>query len=158
MIALLLIFFAAFTKLTAQQHDFDRPTFYKVLAADNVADIDVQITSVQKSSVAEKAAYEGVLLMKKSGLVPKAKDKLHFFKEGRIKLEAAIAADKNNTEYRFLRVIIQEHAPKIVKYRNNLDGDCKMIQDNFNTLSSSLQQVITDYSRNSKSLKLPSHN
>jgi len=158
MIALLLIFFAALAKLTAQQHDFDRATFYKVLAADNVADIDAQITSVQKSSVADKTAYEGVLLMKKSGLVPKAKDKLHFFKEGRIKLEAAIAADKNNTEYRFLRVIIQEHAPKIVKYRNNLDEDGKMIQANFNTLSSSLQQVITDYSRNSKSLKLPIHN
>jgi hypothetical protein len=52
------------------------------------------------------------------------------FKSGRSKLESAITKDKENTEYRFLRLIIQEHAPRIVKYRNELEKDSKWIQSN----------------------------
>jgi hypothetical protein len=95
------------------------------------------------------------LLMKKAGMMAKPKDKISFFKSGRTKLEAAIAAEKDNVEYRFLRLIMQEHAPKIVKYRNELEEDSKLIKTNFNKLSAQLQQLITDYSKKSKVLKTP---
>jgi hypothetical protein len=108
---------------------------------------------IKGMSLVEKEAYEGALLMKKAGLVANAKEKLSLFKSGRSKLESAISKNTDNTEYRFLRVVIQEHAPRIVKYKNELEEDAKLIRNNFKNLSAFLQQVINDYSKKSTVLK-----
>lgn len=138
-----------------QQPTFDKSIFYKVIASESTAQIDTQISIVTKSLLPEKEAFEGVLLMKKAGMVEKAKDKLNLFKTGRLKLELAISKDNNNTEYHFLRLLIQEHAPKIVKYRNKLEEDSENIRTNFKNLSPVLQQVIIDYCKKSTILKIP---
>ena len=91
--------------------------------------------------------------MKKAGLITKPAEKLSLFKAGRLKLEAAIKKDKENAEFSFLRLIIQEHAPKIVEYRNNINADVSAIRSNFKTLSPVIQQAIYDYSKKSKVLK-----
>jgi hypothetical protein len=52
-----------------------------------------------------------------------------------------------------MRLIIQEHAPKIVGYRSELDTDAAFIEKNFGNLSAELQQIIIDYSKESKTLK-----
>jgi hypothetical protein len=153
---LLLFVFGIGKPVSAQE--FDKATFYKVLSADNETDIAAQLSVVQKSSVKEKTAYEGVLLMKKAGLLKRPKDKLNTFKAGHAKLEPAIAADNGNVEYRFLRLLIQENAPKILGYRKELATDSQLINTNFNQLSPLLKQVITDYSKKSKVIKIPSHN
>jgi len=93
--------------------------------------------------------------MKKSGSIINAKDKLNLFQSGRSKPESSISKEPGNIEYRFLRLIIQEHAPKIVKYRNELEEDSKLIRTNFYSLSQFLQQQITNYSKKSKILKTP---
>lgn len=152
---LLLIFSFAVVQGKSQHQGFDKPVFYTVMASGNEDDIDVQLSIVKGSLMPEKEAYEGALLMKKSGLVTKAKDKLNLFKSGRSKLESSISKDSDNTEYRFLRLIIQEHAPKVVKYRNELEEDSKLIRTNFKSLSQFLQQEIIDYSKKSKVLKIP---
>ena len=120
---------------------------------DKLNEINTQLNILKESSLDEKEAYEGTLLMKKSGLVANAKEKLSLFKTGRMKLEASISKDTKNAEYRFLRIIIQEHAPKIVKYRNELEADSRLILDNYKNLPQFLQQVINDYSKKSKVLK-----
>jgi len=135
------------------QH-FDRSNFYAALASDKLADINTQLALVKESSINEKEAYEGALTMKKAGLVATAKEKLSLFKAGRIKLESAISKEKDNIEYRFLRLIIQEHAPKIVKYRNETEEDSNLVRANFKSLAPYLQQAITDYSKKSKILKI----
>ncbi|MEP7165096.1 MAG: hypothetical protein ABI741_10385 [Ferruginibacter sp.] len=134
---------------------FDRSVFYAAMSSDKIEEINAQLIIIKGSSVAEKEAYEGALLMKKAGLAGTAKEKLSLFKSGRSKLESSISKDANNTEYRFLRVIIQEHAPKIVKYRSQLEEDSRLIQTNFKSLPLFLQQVINDYSKKSKVLKTP---
>jgi hypothetical protein len=149
----LLIVFLFITAPARAQQSFDKSAFYTILESGKVADIDAQITMVKKLVLPEKEAYEGVLLMKKSGMMAKPKDKLSVFKMGRLKLEAAITSDNNNIEYRFLRLIIQEHAPKIVKYQNALNEDSKLIRNNFKNLSPFLKETITDYSKKSKVLK-----
>lgn len=134
---------------------FDKNDFYAALSSDNVDEINAQISVVKASAIAEKEAYEAALLMKKSGLIRgSAKEKMNLFKSGRSKLESSIAKDNNNIEYRFLRLIIQEHAPKIVKYRNDLETDSLLIRTNFKSLPPFLQQVIIDYSKRSKALKI----
>jgi hypothetical protein len=91
--------------------------------------------------------------MKKAGLVAKAGEKISLFKAGRVKLEAAIKKDKGNAEFSFLRLIIQEHAPKIVEYRDNIDTDVSTIRSNFKTLAPVVQRAINDYTKKSKVLK-----
>ena len=152
-----LFLFFSFTLVQGKSQDksFDRSTFYKVIKSGNADEIDAQIKIVKGSLIPEKEAYEGTLLMKRSDLLAKAKDKLSMFRSGRSKLELSISKDNDNTEYRFLRLIIQEHAPKAVKYRNELEEDSRLIQKNFKNLSSFLQQLITDYSKNSRVLKIP---
>ena len=92
--------------------------------------------------------------MKKAGLVGKAKDKLNFFKSGRLKLEAAIKKENGNTELYFLRLIIQEHAPKMVNYRSELENDSSIVRNAYKTLPPVVQQAIIEYSKKSKVLRL----
>ncbi|MFN8242450.1 MAG: hypothetical protein U0X40_00240 [Ferruginibacter sp.] len=132
---------------------FDKSSFYAAMASSSLEEIDAQLAAIKSAGIPEKEAYEGALLMKKSGIVTKAKDKLSLFKSGRAKLEASIAKDKDNTEFRFLRLIIQEHAPKIVNYRSELEADSKLIRNNYKTLPAVVQQAIADYSKKSSVLK-----
>ena len=150
---LLLLLPVMFSKPLKQ--DFDKSIFYKVIASGNIAAIDTQLDIVTQSSLTEKEAFEGVLLMKKAGMVTRPKDKLSLFKTGRLKLESSILKENANTEYRFLRLLIQEHAPRIVKYRNKLEEDSQNIRTNFKNLSPVLQSVITDYSKKSTTLQIP---
>jgi len=132
--------------------DFDRSVFYAAMASGNIENINEELTLLNSASINEKEAYEGALLMRKSGLLKKAAEKLKLFKKGRIKLETALLKDSSNGEYHFLRLTIQEHVPKIVKYRAELENDKQFILKSFKNLSPVVQQAIIDYCKNSKIL------
>ncbi|MEO6541932.1 MAG: hypothetical protein ABIN74_13100 [Ferruginibacter sp.] len=150
--SLLVLFSVISVKASTQKSGFDKSAFYSAMAANDLESVNSQLTIVRSSSINEKEAYEGALLMKKAGLVGKAKEKLSLFKAGRLKLEASIKKDNGNTEFNFLRLIIQEHAPKAVNYRNDVGNDIAAIRSNYKTLSSVVQQAINDYSKRSKLL------
>lgn len=150
---LLGIFCIGSIKAAPQSGFFDRSAFYAAMASASMEEIDAQLTAVRGAAFPEKEAYEGALLMKKSGMVGKATEKLSLFKSGRAKLESSLAKDNGNTEFRFLRLIIQEHAPKIVNYRGELEKDSQAIRTNFKSLPPVVQQAIIDYSKKSSILK-----
>ncbi|MFT4153139.1 hypothetical protein [Parafilimonas sp.] len=152
-IYVLLFITGFFQKEAINTKDLNRQAFYNAVKSESLKAIDEQIAAVQASGLKDKDAFEGTLLMKKAGLVKGSKNKLDLFKDGRIKLETAIQNDNSNTEYRFMRLIIQEHAPKIVKYRDELAADAAFIEKNFRNLSPGLQNIIIDYSKESKTLK-----
>ena len=131
---------------------FDKDVFYAAMSSKSIEKINNVLTMLQSGSVAENDAFEGALLMKKAGLVQTAKEKLHLFKTGRKKLDATIKSNSDNAEYRFLRVMIQENAPKVVNYKSELVADCSLIQKMYKKLNESLQQIIIRYSKNSKYL------
>lgn len=58
------------------------------MASSKLDEVDQQLSALKSYSGTEKEASEGALLMKKSGLMNKAKEKLNLFKSGRSKLEA----------------------------------------------------------------------
>jgi len=126
---------------------FEKAAFYDVMASGDIAAIDNELDVVKG-----KEGYEGALLMRKAGLVKKPKEKLALFKAGRIKLETALLADNENTEFHFLRLAIEEHAPKIVKYRKDIEKDKELVIKNFKNLSPAVQHAILDYCKNSKVL------
>jgi hypothetical protein len=131
---------------------FDKAAFYAIIKSGNKEDVDNELTLVTASSISEKDAYEGFLLMRKAGLVGGAGEKLKLFKAGRIKLETAILSDGENPEYHFLRLIIEEKAPKIVKYHHDLEADKQIIIKAYKNLPAVVQQAIIDYSKTSKVL------
>lgn len=150
---LLFLLWASISQAYQPQTGFDKQAFYNAMSSGSLEEVNSMLASVKASTLDEKEAYEGALLMKKAGLVSKAKEKLSLFKSGRTKLEAAIKKDNNNTEFVFLRLIIQEHAPKAVKYHSNIDSDSELIRNNYKNLPPVVQKAIHAYSKNSKVLK-----
>ena len=148
----ILLLITGITAKSKAQDKFEKAEFYKVMSAGDVSAIDNEIAVVQGSTSPNKEGYEGALLMKKADLVIIAARKLKYFKAGRIKLETALVKDPNNTEYHFLRLAVEEHAPKIVKYHNDIAADKMMIQKNYKGLSTVVQHAILDYCKNSKVL------
>jgi hypothetical protein len=132
--------------------EFAKSALYMVLVSGNVDRINAELAVITTVSIKEKEAYQGALLMKKAGLVSRPADKLKFFKLGRIKLETALLKDSSNGEYHFLRLAVQEHAPRIVKYYTDQEKDVQSIRHTFKTLSPPVQQAIIDYSKTSKIL------
>ena len=135
---------------TAQK--FDRAAFYQALETKDSMKINQQLNLVKSSSIKEKQAYEGALLLKKADILVNKKEKLNTFKSGKKKLESALEKDSSNTEYHFLRLMIQENAPKILGYQGSLQKDNIYIRKNYKTLSPTLQQAILGYSKQSKTL------
>ena len=134
------------------QQGFDKTSFYSVMASGKLAEINHELTNVAAVSIPEKEAYEGALLMRKAGLLKKASDKLKHFRSGCMKLESALMKDSTNGEYHFLRLTIQEHAPRTVRYFKDLDKDSHYVHLIFKSLSPDIQKAIIDYSKNSKIL------
>jgi len=134
------------------QQAFQKKGVYEAMESSKISIIDAQIKKVQSSSLDEKTAYEGALLMRKAGLVAVPAKKLSFFKQGHKMLESAIAANRANLEYRFLRLMIQENAPKSLGYYKSQTEDSRLIATGYKSLSSTLKSQILDYSKKSKSL------
>ena len=153
----LLFITAIITKsVTAQEppKSFDRAYYYSVMAKDNLSEVETLLKMIKNNSFGGKQAFEGTLLMKKAGLVGGAKIKMNLFKSGHKELENELNKDSLNAEYRFLRLMIQEHAPSIVNYRNKLKEDSIFIRKTFKQLPPVVQHAIVDYSKKSKVLKL----
>jgi hypothetical protein len=131
------------------QKAFDKQGFYTVMASGRVREIDRELEGLETAGIPEKEAYEGALLMKKAGYLTLPKDKLKNFRLGCTKLETAISRDSANAEYRFLRLSIQENAPRIVKYNADLGKDKAYIHLHFKSLSPVVQDAIREYSKHS---------
>lgn len=139
---------------TSSPQAFDKAAFYTAMASGSVDRVVDELAVVTGASFPERDAYEGALLMRRAGLVKPPAEKLKYFKAGRIRFETAIVADPDNTEYRFLRLTIQEHAPRIVKYYKEQEADSEWVKKNYKKLPPAVQKAIIDYSRTSKVLNL----
>jgi hypothetical protein len=155
---LLFLFILPITSLQAMKSNvavlhFNKTDFYLAMSSKKLETVNDQLAILNTASLNSKDAYIGALMMKKASLINNSKEKINLFKSGRKKLEAQIAKDEDNAEFRFLRLIIQEHAPKIVNYRHNMAVDSQLIIQHFKELSNTLKEVIVDYSKNSKQLR-----
>lgn len=150
----ILILFVAggLAKAAILPQKFDKAAFYAVMKSGDLEAVSSQMEAIKEAPEKERDGYEGALLMKKAGLLRKPKDRLSNFKQGRIKLETALMADNENTEFHFLRLAIEEHAPKIVRYHSDMEKDKAAVMKNFKNLSPAVKHAILDYCENSKVL------
>jgi hypothetical protein len=149
------LFFCAIAGLAkgkTLRQKFEKTEFYEVMKSASLETVNNELEAVKEAPEKDREGYEGALLMKKAGLLKKPKDRLSFFKQGRIKLETAIAADNDNTEFHFLRLAIEEHAPRIVKYHSDIQKDKAIVIKNYKNLSPAVRHAILDYCENSKVL------
>ncbi|PBQ31178.1 hypothetical protein CNR22_05165 [Sphingobacteriaceae bacterium] len=145
------ILFTLWLGVITAQSPFTRSTFYHAFMGNKIEGIDKELEAL--NAVSGNEAFKGAMLMKKSGLVSQTKEKLKLFKEGHKALELTIHNDSTNAEYRFLRLAIQENAPKIVNYNKEIKADAAYLRRNYQGLSQGLQRVVINYSKTSKELK-----
>lgn len=134
------------------QNVFDKKDFYRAIASSNTADWDAQLHLLKKYMADDRGAYEGAMLMRKSARQTIPAKKLSMFKQGHRALENAIAKNPGNAEFRFLRLMVQENAPKALGYHKNIAGDSRMVRDQYKKLPAVVQQAIAGYSKKSKAL------
>lgn len=147
-ITVLFFFMIGGINTPALAQKLDKSAFYAVMTSGKADDIEKELSVLTD----EQQAYAGALLIRKAGL-PKVKERLKLFKEGKGKLEAALAAEPDNTEYHFLRLTIQEHSPKIVKYKADIPADKAFLIKHFDKLSPVVQHAVKEYAKESKVIK-----
>ena len=114
--------------------------------------VEDELTLLKGSDVKGKMGYTGALLMKEADLVKRPKHKLDLFLAGRKLLETALLTDFENTEFHFLRLTVEEHAPKVVRYHSDIERDKTFIIAKYKGLSPVVQKAILDYCKESKVL------
>jgi hypothetical protein len=129
-----------------------KQAFYSAIASGSTTAWNKQLEAVNTMSGNDKKAFQGALLMRKSGVQKTPGQKLSMFKQGHKLLEAAISHEAQNPEYRFLRLMIQENAPKIVGYNNNIADDARLVKASFKSLPETVQKAVLSYSQTSKAL------
>lgn len=128
-------------------------TFYNALYSDSLETIESALEQLDKEkATATVEAYKGGLTMKKSNYLKSAAKKIATFKAGHKLLESAIGRDPKNAEYRFIRLTIQEHAPKILKYNKNIEEDKVLIIKGYEKMSSKTRAYVLDYAKQSNVL------
>ena len=151
-IFLILSFYFIFSAFSVR--DVDKAEFYKAFSSTKEQGIDEMISRLgQEKSSSLVTAYQGALYMKKADFIKGVKGKVKTFKKGAHMLEDEIGKNPSNTEYHFLRLAIQEHAPGILGYNKNKDEDRSAVINGFSKLNSSLKSVVSNYAKDSKVLK-----
>ena len=135
--------------------EINRPAFYKALEENNKELVNAQLKELETAPPGIiRDAFMGTMLMKKAGFGAPPALRLKIFKQGRKMLETAIREKPDNAEFRFLRLIVQEHAPGALGYRNDIQGDSEYIRKSYKSLPDEVQHAIANYNKKSKYLKL----
>ena len=143
------------TKVGLLIGEINRTAFYKALEENNKELVNAQLKELETSPPGIiRDAFMGTMLMKKAGFGAPPALKLKLFKQGRKMLETAIREKPDNAEFRFFRLIVQEHAPGALGYHNDIQGDSEYIRKSYKSLPDEVQHAIANYNKKSKYLKL----
>jgi len=155
LVALCFFFATGFTMEAGAQEKavFDKSAFYKSMASGLSKAVEVELNSLSTLEFPDKDAYVGTLTMKKASFGGSPGKKLNLFKAGHKQLEAAINREKDNAEFRFLRLMIQENAPGVLGYKTDIKSDSDFVRKSYKDLDKPVQDAIAAYSKKSKVLK-----
>ncbi|PJA06192.1 MAG: hypothetical protein COX70_10050 [Flavobacteriales bacterium CG_4_10_14_0_2_um_filter_32_8] len=147
------ILFILFSSLPFINFSVDTEEYYAVFSGKSIQNIDQLITELeQQEHTTTNNAYKGALLAKKADFEDDVSKKIKTFKIGVQLLEIEIKKFPKETEYRFLRLCIQENCPKILNYDKNIKEDVQLITNNFSKQPKSLKTIIANYAKTSKQL------
>lgn len=99
------------------------------------------------------AAYKACATMMMANHVVNPLSKLSSFNEGKELLEKCVAADKENTEIRYLRFIIQTNVPAFLGYNISISNDKTFLLNAISGLKDlPLRQMIVSFLKSSEYL------
>lgn len=131
----------------------DRKSFFKSISTEDQSTLKAEREKLSKLADSDdKRAFLATIIMKESQFMPTVKGKWDKFVLGKNALEKEIKANANNAEYRFLRLLIQENAPKVVRYSGNVSQDAQFIAKNLSTINAITKKTIQDYAKKSPAL------
>ncbi len=149
------LYIVLFSTAMVQAQDLKslRETYPQAVQDSAIAtELGEQLAGVDEGSKPVLLAYKGAVLTLKARFSKKKSDKKEFFKEGVGLIEAAIAAEPENLEIRYLRLGVQENSPRFLGYHKNIEEDKDFILKNYASVSSAgLRRVIKDFVMGSKS-------
>lgn len=90
-----------------------------------------QYCKQQATSSALDKGYLGTATAMYAACAENVIEKFNFFNEGTSILDQAVNQDPTNPEIRFLRLSVQEKAPRMLNYNNNLEQDAQVIYQAF---------------------------
>lgn len=134
------------------QNTIELNDLYEKLSSEHEEGLTALLQMIGEPKNNRELATKGVLLMKSAAFQSGPGDKLSTFKEGHTFLENAIAEEPENAEYLFFRLLIQENAPRILGYNDNITADASRITESYSNLSKELKNAILAYSKTSKAL------
>lgn len=126
---------------------------FTALSSSNEETLKSLIKKCEKTGTSEDNAYRGAMMMRSADFEFWPSDKLKMFVRGEKLLEAEIKAKKDNVEYRFLRLMTQENAPKFLGYNSNIQEDAKLIAANYSKQIDEVKTAISGYRKQSPALK-----
>lgn len=133
---------------------FDKTAFYQTYTRGKAAEVSRLLDKLStENNGGNLNAYVGALTIKKATQVKGMAQKLALFRDGYSYLETAISNEPANAEYRFLRLTIQEYAPALLKYNQNIAEDKKLILLSYRRFPPLIQQQLRQYSRFSNVLR-----
>lgn len=113
--------------------------------------LNKMLSGVTTTSTSTLLAYKGAALALKAKYEPKIKQKKDLFINGVTLLESAIKRDTTAVEPRLIRLSIQEHSPKFLKYKTAITRDRAFIISKFKSIKhKSLKKIVADYISQSK--------
>ncbi len=134
---------------------FSKSEFFKTLSGNDPVSMSRMIEKISKApDGSDQSAYLGTMKMKQAEHQKTPKEKLALFKQGKDLLEKTIAKQPEKAEYRFLRLMIQEHAPKVLKYSANIKEDIKIISSGYHSMPADVKTAVASYAKVSDNLKL----
>jgi hypothetical protein len=133
----------------------DRDNFYEALSGNSKELVESLIGEYEQvlDSNSLVNVFKGALYIKRADFLSVPARKLESFKKGRDMLELEILHNPNNSEYRFIRLILQEQTPPMLRYKVNLDEDKQFILSAFPQIDQQLKSRILNYSKSSRVLK-----
>jgi hypothetical protein len=129
------------------QTGINKDAFFNAMAGNSVLAMEQQLKALKNLSTPEKEAFEGAMQMRRSATIAVPAKRLSLFRQGHRKLETAIGRSPENAEYRFLRLMVQENAPRSLGYNKNIDEDSRFIKDHFRSMPAVTRQHVTAYSK-----------
>lgn len=92
------------------------------------------LEAITESDNALLLGYKGAAATILAKYAKSAKAKTGLFKEGKKLIEQAITANPENIELRYIRLSVQENAPKIVRYNKEISEDKQFILDHYSAI------------------------
>lgn len=117
-----------------------------VESAEITAKLDGELANINPSNKPVLIAYKGAVLTLQAKFAQKNSDKKEFFKQGVSLIESAVSAESSNIELRYIRLSVQENAPKFLGYHKNIEEDKKFILKHAGSISSAeLKEIVKDF-------------